>query len=82
MVVQRAAFSSMLRSVSCTLAGGVTCSVVAAGREKLGAREPETAGCRCACAALATGRCVCVGAGAGEGREAGVAAEGVPGRTG
>src|ERR1700722_18063145 len=78
-VVQRAAFSSMLRSVSCTLAGGVTRSVAAAGREKLGAREPEMSGRRCASAALLTGRCVCVGVGGGALR---VAADGVPGRTG
>jgi hypothetical protein len=37
-VVQRAAFSSMLRSVSCTLAGGVTWPLAAGGREKLGGR--------------------------------------------
>jgi len=30
--VQRAAFSAMLRSVSCTLAGGVTFSAAAIGR--------------------------------------------------
>jgi hypothetical protein len=78
-VVQRAAFSSMLRSVSCTLAGGVTRSVVAAGREKLGAREPEMPGRRGASAALATGRCVCIGVGGGALR---VAVDAVPGRTG
>jgi hypothetical protein len=34
--VQRAAFSAMLRSVSCTLAGGATFCVVGIGRVKLG----------------------------------------------
>jgi hypothetical protein len=65
----------MLRSVSCTLAGGVTCSVVAAGREKLGAlgaRAPEATGCCGVGAAPATGGGVWMGA-------AGVALRGTSG---
>jgi hypothetical protein len=43
--VQRAAFSAMLRSVSCTLGGGVTFCVVGIGRVKLGgARRVADAG--------------------------------------
>jgi hypothetical protein len=62
MLVQRAAFSSMLRSVSWTLAGGVTLCVVATGREKLGARAPEPAGRPGVGDTPEAGRGVCTGA--------------------